>query len=258
MIIRNFRELMNSYRNLSEGDIFIGQVIGLELKPAILMDLMQRGIRCIPSPLAQILNGSKAAQAHVLNEFMPSGTCVIGKRSELLEAVNRFNQAGFGPVVTKEDRLHCGRGILRWESMEQLYNQRAHLKSIYPFVLQPYIEKFTDIRVVVVDNYLEAYIRTNPHNFRKNLALGGKSTPCTLKKAQEAFCRAAMERGGFPYAHIDLMVTDKGEIYLLEMVLNGGIKGARIDRPALDRLKRQRLEALAEVNESKDIQVSCA
>jgi ribosomal protein S6--L-glutamate ligase len=37
-----------------------------------------------------------------------------------------------------------------------------------------------------------------------------------------------MQRGKFPYAHIDLMVLENGETRLTEINLRGGIKGARI------------------------------
>ena len=37
-----------------------------------------------------------------------------------------------------------------------------------------------------------------------------------------------MQRGKFPYAHLDLMVTGSGETYLSEINLRGGIKGAVI------------------------------
>ena len=37
-----------------------------------------------------------------------------------------------------------------------------------------------------------------------------------------------MARGGFPYAHIDLMVTADHRTYLAEINLRGGIRGAVI------------------------------
>ena len=69
----------------------------------------------------------------------------------------------------------------------------------------------------------------NPNNFRNNLHCGGESRPCTLDKKQLELCHLVMERGKFPYAHIDLMVTEAGETYLAEINLRGGIKGARIN-----------------------------
>jgi ribosomal protein S6--L-glutamate ligase len=118
-------------------------------------------------------------------------------------------------------------------------------KSAYPFVVQPFQERFTDVRVILVGDYVEAYTRFNPHNFRVNLASGGTGSPYQLSGEQEAFCRTVMQRGKFPFAHLDLMILENGKTYLSEIALNGGIKGARIDRQELDQKKQALLEQLA-------------
>jgi ribosomal protein S6--L-glutamate ligase len=107
------------------------------------------------------------------------------------------------------------------------------------------LENFTDIRVIIVGDYVEAYVRHNPNNFRMNISSGGTRYPYTLDKDQEKFCRAVMERGKFPFAHLDLHNTDNGENYLSEIALNGGIKGASISRKELDQKKQNLLESLA-------------
>ncbi|MBT8490530.1 MAG: hypothetical protein KJN62_05740, partial [Deltaproteobacteria bacterium] len=57
-----------------------------------------------------------------------------------------------------------------------------------------------------------------------------------------------MEQGKFPYAHMDLLITDNGEYYLSEIALNGGIKGARISRKELDQKKQSVIENLAAIS----------
>jgi hypothetical protein len=37
-----------------------------------------------------------------------------------------------------------------------------------------------------------------------------------------------MQRGDFPYAHLDLIVTSDGHCHLMEINLRGGLKGAKI------------------------------
>jgi ribosomal protein S6--L-glutamate ligase len=141
--------------------------------------------------------------------------------------------------------MHCGHGVRRWENIETLYNSVALSKSSYPFVLQPFLNDLTDVRVIIVADYIEAYGRHNPDNFRMNIASGGKYYPYALDQKQEEFCRAIMERGKFPYAHLDLQITESGEYYLAEIALNGGIKGASIRRRELDKKKQSMLEQLA-------------
>jgi ribosomal protein S6--L-glutamate ligase len=246
VIIRNNRELQSRYAQLGLGDVVIGQVAGRYLKPAVLIDLLQRGVDCIPAPLSQMLNASKAAQARVLQQWMLPHTVILQRRKDLYDAIGHYHKLGIGAVVTKEDTMHCGQGIRRWETMDHLYNVVAMSGSAYPLVLQPYHEGLSDVRVIIVGTYVEAYQRQNRYDFRANLASGGHSRPHRLSAEQESFCRAVIQRGHFPYAHVDLQLLTDGTHYLGEIALNGGIRGARINRSELNRLKTEVLEELAQ------------
>lgn len=245
MIVKNNRELRALYDQLSGGDVFIGNLSLKYLKHTMLIDMNERGIRCLPSALAQVLNSSKVAQAFVLRNWMLPHTRVIARRTDLIEALNAYNQEDIGPVVTKQDSMHCGHGIRRWETMETLYSFVALDQSAYPFVLQPFQEQFVDVRIIILEGYVEAYTRHNPYNFRVNITLGGTSSAYELSAQQAEFCRAVMQRGKFPYAHLDLMVLENDTCFLSEIALNGGIKGARISRQELDQKKMAVLEKLA-------------
>ncbi len=246
MIIKGNRELKNHYHELCSGDICIGTISSRHMKSFMLIDLLERNINCLPSPLSQILNSSKAAQALILKDWMLPHTCVITKRTELIETINTYNKNGIGTVVTKEDHTHCGYGIRRWDTIETLYSFMSQSKSSYPFVVQPFMENFTDLRVIIVGDYTEAYTRHNPDNFRMNIAAGGKSHPHMLKKEEKDFCYDILKRSRFPFAHIDIMITENGSRYLTEIALNGGIKGASISRKELDKKKQELLEKLTE------------
>jgi ribosomal protein S6--L-glutamate ligase len=119
-------------------------------------------------------------------------------------------------------------------------------KSAFPFVLQPYRQRFTDMRVIVVGTYVEAYIRQNNDNFRMNLAAGGTSRPHTPDNEQLTFCRDVIRRARFPYAHLDLLVLEDGRCYLSEIALDGGTKGARVDRRELEKMKKELLAEMAQ------------
>ena len=245
MIIKSSRELKTLYNELSPGDIFLGMLTYRHLKQSVLIDLLERGISCLPSPLSQTLNNSKTTQALVLKKWMLPHTYTITRRIDLIDTINHYNRQGIGPVVTKEDHMHCGHGIRKWDSVEALYSLVALSKNSYPFVIQPFLENFADVRVIIVGDYLEAYERYNPHNFRMNIASGGKNRACELDKDKERFCRQAMRRGKFPFAHLDLHVIDKGEYYLSEISLDSGIKGANISRKELEQKKQDILESMA-------------
>jgi ribosomal protein S6--L-glutamate ligase len=245
MIITRFRQLIQEYHRLAAGDVFVGQVPSFFLKSAILADLSDRGIRLVPSATAQVLNASKVAQAFLLNPWMVPHTFPVTRRRELLDAITAYNEMGITSAVTKADDLHCGHGLRKWDNLETLYNCLAFDEMAFPLVLQPHVADFIDIRVVIVGDYIEAYSRSNPHNFRKNLAAGGQSASYVLAPAEEKYSRMVVQRAGMPYAHLDLMRMPDGEMYCLEIRLNGGIQGARIERHMLEQLKQTRLLELA-------------
>jgi glutathione synthase/RimK-type ligase-like ATP-grasp enzyme len=248
MIIRSSKELKERYHNLDSGDIFLGMLTFKHLKQSVLIDLLERGVLCFPSALSQTLNHSKAAQVIVLKKWMLPHTFVITRRVDLIDIINKYNRLGIASVVTKEDSLHCGYGIRKWDTIETVYSFMAFSESSYPFVIQPFLEKFTDVRVIVAGDYAEAYARHNPNNFRMNVSMGGKNYPYEVGKDMEEFCRVIMDQGKFPYAHLDLLITDSGEYYLSEIALNGGIKGARIGRKELDQKKHEVIENLAAIS----------
>jgi glutathione synthase/RimK-type ligase-like ATP-grasp enzyme len=245
MILRTSSELKERYHDLCSGDIFLGILTYKHIKQSILIDLMERGVSCFPSPLSQVLNHSKATQAVVLNNWMLPHTFVIARRTDFIEAVNTYNRLKIGPLVTKEDHLHCGHGVRKWDTIETLYSFVALSETSYPFVIQPFLDNFIDLRVIIAGDYMEAYVRHNPDNFRMNISMGGKNYPYEMNADLLDFCHKAMERGKFPYAHLDIQITDDGTYYLSEIALNGGIKGAKIRREKLDKKKQEVLERLA-------------
>jgi ribosomal protein S6--L-glutamate ligase len=251
MIIRNARELKERYQDLRSGDTLLGILTYKHIKESIFIDLLERGISCFPSPLSQVLNHSKAMQAVILKKWMLPHTYAITRRADLIDAINTYNRLDIAPVVTKEDHRHCGHGVRKWDTMEILYSFLALSDASYPFVLQPFLDNFTDVRVIIAGDYSEAYVRHNPDNFRMNISMGGRNYPHEISADLLKFCRKAMERAKFPYAHMDIQITDDGTYYLSEIALNGGTKGAKIRQRELEQKKKELLERLAFVNDSQ-------
>ena len=245
MIIRGIRNLEENYHRLKSGDIYIGRIHSGPLRQAYLVDLLERGVHCLPSPLAQTLNNSKAAQAAVLKDWMLPLTRVLRRRHDLVSAIGEYARNNIGAVVTKADHMHCGHGVRRWDCLETVYNTEAFSASAYPMVVQPYLESYTDVRVIMAGPYREAYRRTNPNMFRMNMASGAESAPFRISRQLERCCFSAMARGRFPYAHIDLQILEDGKICLSEISLDGGVKGAEIRQETLVRIKADILEGLA-------------
>ena len=235
---------MHRYHALKRGDIVKCRVISRTGGYIRLVDLMQRGVICYPSALSQVLHGSKVAQGVLLSEWMMPHTKVIQRRVDLMNAVRHYNRTGIRRVVTKADRMHCGYGIRIWDHVEMLYSCQGLSKDMAPFLLQPFLENLTDVRIIIVGDYVEAYSRFNPDNFRMNLATGGRFRTYQLNQEKEAICRDVMRRGSFPYAHVDIHITEEDRCFLSEIALSGGIKGAKITRNELDRKKEAIIEWL--------------
>jgi len=220
--------LQRELTSLGATDIFVGRLRLKQTDENLVAYLLEKGVRLFPSGLSQLCCRSKIMQARIFPDHMLPGTRTITDLHELMAAVNDYQHSGYTKVVSKKDRVNAGMGINLWPSIEDVFNQASMGTLCLPFVIQPFSANCRDIRVIVLDDYQETYWRDNPNNFRNNLHCGGKSSPVDLSAEQQELCRKVMQRGKFPYAHIDLMVTPTGETYLAEINLRGGIKGARI------------------------------
>lgn len=228
MIIRDNLNFRKHYQELGKQDKVIGL---LNIKPTeefLFLDLAERGVELFPSALSQLTSRSKCLQASIFHQFMVPLTAVIRDRHDFIEQITTYGKHDTGQVVTKQNRLNCGLGIHIWQTIEDAYNQACFGSLTYPFVLQPFVPDVLDIRVVMFGDYVEAYWRKNPYTLRNNLFFGGKSGVYELSDAQLLLCKDVMERGKYPYAHIDLMVTPNDTTYLSEINLRGGMKGAAI------------------------------
>ncbi len=218
----------------------------------VLTDLLQRGIHLIPSATSQLASRSKTFQVRVFSEFMLPDTLAIYDTHALLSASSVYRQQQYTKVMNNSDRKNAGLGIHTFNDIEELYNCASAGFFSFPFVIQPYQEKCRDIRVIILGDYMEAYERINPYNFRNNLHCGGKAMPYVLSDQQFQFCIKVMQRGNFPYAHLDLMLTAEGECRLTEINLRGGLKGARISgRAYQEKLKAVHELLLAQVQNEK-------
>ena len=228
LVIRDNFTLRAQYNSLRQGDIIIGRLRLRESEESLLLDLSERGVNLIPSGLAQLASRSKTLQAAIFSPFMLPFTRSIHAHHDLIEAISDYQKNSINAVVTKLDRRNAGMGVHLWQSVEEVFTHASLGNIPFPFVLQPFVPECHDIRVVLLGGYTEAYRRHNPHNFRNNLHHGGESKPCQLSEEQIKLCRQVMERGQFPYGHLDIMLTNEGKSFLGEINLRGGIRGAQI------------------------------
>ena len=198
-----------------------------------MIDLLERGVVIFPSARSQMATRSKCFQVRLYGRWMVPNTKVISSKKDLVLAIKIYERAGIGPVITKLDRGDCGLGINKWSNIEELFSAINFTSSPpFPFVRQPFLDNALDIRVVWLgERYIEAYTRKNPHSFRNNMHFGGEDSPYELSHEEKALCKRFVEIGDFPFAHIDLLkVMEKKRIYISEISLFGGLKGAKISQ----------------------------
>lgn len=227
-IIRDRATLLRKFHDLKAGDIICSKIPLRYSEEHLLLDLVSRGVRFIPSATALLASKSKAFQTAIFKPWMLPDTTVIHDLNQLLEIISVYQRRKTGRVVLKQDRKNAGLGILLYRSIEDIYNQAANNILSYPFVIQPFVEESRDMRVVILGDYIEAYNRFSPDNFRNNLHCGGTAESCPIPDAALQICSEVMRRGDFPYGHLDLMLTRENEIFLAEISLRGGLRGAQI------------------------------
>lgn len=227
-IIRDNATLADCYDELSEGDVVVGRVRLQNGEEHVLLDLQSRGVILIPSALSQLSCRSKVFQTRLLRSYMLPDTEAVYSVHDMTRLVSLYGREKVGKVVCKLDRANAGLGIMLFSSIEDVYSQAVLGSLSFPFVVQPFVDGCSDVRAVVLGDQIEAYRRYNPDNFRHNLHCGGESTPFEMDERQIGLCREVMERAGFSYACIDLLITRSGETWVNEINLRGGLKGAGI------------------------------
>jgi ribosomal protein S6--L-glutamate ligase len=227
-IIRDNKSLFARYEELVAGDIVVGRIRLRTSEEGLITDLIQRGIHLVPSGLSQLCSRSKVLQAQLLKKFMGPGTCVVHDHHDMQRLVGQFRDNE--PLVCKLDRANGGTGIFRFPSIEDVYTQSMLGSLAYPFVLQPFYAGCRDVRVVMLGDVREAYERHNSKNFRHNLHFGGTSRSWPLDPELQELCERIMNRAGFPYAHLDFLISADGDFWLSEINLRGGLRGAELNQ----------------------------
>jgi ribosomal protein S6--L-glutamate ligase len=237
MIIHNNSEFRKKFNHLKKGDAFIGNLVfrpGEEFKA---IDLISRGVIVFPSLQAQFLSRSKVLQAEILGNFMLKDTFVAYKSLDIVQHLPAY--ARHGEVICKRDSRHLGLGLSKWNSLEDLQSLAAMETLPYPLVVQPFLREARDLRLLIIEDYCEAYEKTNPYSFRKNLAYGGKAFKVEIYPGLEEFCRRIMRRGNFPYAILDVLVDKNDNYHLSEISLKGGLTGSSMGQQEFIRRKKQ-------------------
>ncbi len=135
-------------------------------------------------------------------------TYLARTRAELVERIQEL-----GEVVLKPLSGSLGFGIMRVEE-ETIFYKLSSLPFNFEIVVQEYLEKVRDVRVLVLgEKALGAMYRVSPTNFVSNFAQGAEVDPAP-KELYEELAVKASKALGLEYSGVDLVETPRGPVVL--------------------------------------------
>ena len=183
----------------------------------------ERGMPVMNSPRAIERTVDKFYTSALLREAgLPTPETVVCERaSDALAAV-----AQFGDVVIKPIFGSMGHGMVRVTDLEVAWRVTKPLEQARAvFYVQRVVEHGgRDVRVLVVDGRVVGAIERTapPGEWRTNVSLGGRATPCDLPQPWADLAIRAAAAVGADYAGVDLLPSLDGGVSVLEV---NGIPG---------------------------------
>lgn len=144
------------------------------------------------------------------------------------ESANMLIGAKLGfPLIVKESFGSMGKGIHVANDQDEL-NALIEKVKTRPHLYQEYLakKKGTDVRLIVVGGKVIASMeRSNPNDFRSNLATGGKGTKINPSKAFIETAEKCAKTLGLDYCGVDLLYGNDDEPVVCEVNSNAFFTG---------------------------------
>ena len=205
----------------------------------IFYEIESRGTEIFPSLLSQSLSMSKVHQALHYVDYMVPDTQVLFRRFHTQKVLRNYVEKNILHALVKEDRASMGMGVHPCWSLNELAWIIIHMKRP-PIVVQPILESFREFRLVILGDIVVAKEKINSDEiFWNNRIFGGVTKFITPSKQIVEFAKEMMLIGKFPWAYIDLLITNDN-IFLSEISLSGSNAGMK--KYNLNKLKKKMIE----------------
>lgn len=205
----------------------------------IFYEIESRGTEIFPPLLAQSLSMSKVHQALHYADYVVPDTQVLFRRFHAQNVLREYAEKNILKALVKEDRASMGMGVHPCWSLNELAWIIIHMIKP-PIVVQPILESFREFRLVILGDIIVAKEKINSDKiFWNNRIFGGVTKFITPSKQIIEFAKEMMQIGKFPWAYMDLFVTDD-DIFLAEISLSGSNAGLK--KYKLNKLKREMIE----------------
>lgn len=147
-----------------------------------------------------------------------------------------------GDVVIKPLFGSEGKGMVRVTDEETAYRVlRAWELNRYVYYIQEYLpHRSEDIRAFVIGNRITAAMRRSAQGWKTNYSKGAAVSPVALTPEMKELAVRAVQCIGLDYAGVDLMESEDGETYVVEINSIPGwrglqkISGANIAEQVID------------------------
>ena len=139
------------------------------------------------------------------------------------DALDGFAELG-GDVIVKPLFGSMGLGLVRVDDPDvaQRVFRALELEGAVYYLQETLPHAGRDVRALVVGERVVAAIERTGDGWRTNLARGGRARPVPLDARRERLCVQAAAALGADYAGVDLLPSDDGRDYVLEV---NGIPG---------------------------------
>ncbi len=131
------------------------------------------------------------------------------------------------PVIVKESFGSLGKGVYLAENEQQLFSIMEKVKT-KPHLFQQYMgkRKGVDVRVIVIGGKTVASMeRSNPEDFRSNVAQGGDGKIIELPENFKMVAESCARILDLDYCGIDILYGDNGEPIVCEVNSNAFFDG---------------------------------
>lgn len=205
----------------------------------IFYEIESRGTDIFPPLLSQGLSMSKVHQALHYMDYMVPNTQVLFRMFHIRNVLRKYVEKNILKAVVKEDRASMGMGVHPCWSLNELARLIIHVIKP-PIVVQPMLENFREFRLVILGDTIVAKEKKKKGGIFWNTRIfGGITKFITPSRQIVEFGKEMMNIGKFPWAYIDLFVTDDG-IFLSQINLSGSNAGLKDYN--LNSLKREMIE----------------
>jgi RimK family alpha-L-glutamate ligase len=187
--------------------------------------LEEYGVKVVNPPLSIEKSVNKYYTSALLDKAgLPSPQTIVAE--SFREAMKGYKELG-GDVVVKPLFGSLGSGVTRITDLDTAYRVFRALESINSvFYLQKFIpHENYDVRVLVIGGQVTSSMMRRGENWKTNIAFGGKPEPYAPSEVEVEASLKSAEVLGLEYTGVDLIRSEKGEIYVLEVNSTPGWEG---------------------------------